>query len=99
MDQIAQILPILLLVLVFYFLILRPARKRQKEVSKTQSELAVGSRLMLSSGIYGTVVALGDDDFDLEIAPTTTITVHRQAVARLIPVEVEDDLERPDEHV
>ncbi|CAN5422727.1 hypothetical protein BH09ACT10_BH09ACT10_10020 [soil metagenome] len=91
LKSLAQILPIILLVAVFWFLVLRPARKRQHEAAQTQSELSVGSEIMLTSGIFGTVAAIHDDAFDLTISPGTTITVHKQAVARIIPVTVADD--------
>lgn len=85
------IIPLVMLVAVFYLLILRPARSRQKEVQQIQSALSAGSRVMLASGIYGTVVTLGDDTIELEIAPGTTVTAARQAVARIDHPAAEPD--------
>jgi len=85
-----EFLPLVLLVVIFWFLVVRPARTRQREFLKTQSELAPGHRVMLSSGIFGELVTIDDQNIELRIAPETVVTVNRQAVARVIePVEPE----------
>jgi preprotein translocase subunit YajC len=83
--------PLLLIVLAFWLLVIRPTRKRQQEVTRTQNAVAPGLEVMLGSGIYGRVVALGDDTLDLEVAPGTHLKVARQAVVRVIdPVEEQE---------
>lgn len=84
MKDLQTFLPLILLVLVFWFLILRPMRKRQKAITQTQQALAVGTEIMLGSGIYGTIAALHDDRAEVTIAPGTTIVVHRQAIGKVI---------------
>lgn len=84
-----QLLPILLLAVVFYLLILRPMRARQKEfvaLKELQDSVQPGSKIMMASGIFGTVREVADDTIVLEIAPGTHITIARGAVAT-----VEDD--------
>jgi len=83
-DQLAQTLPLVLIVLAFWFLVIRPARKRQQDTARVQSSVDVGAEVMLGSGIYGTVVAVTDDTLQLEVAPGTTMKVARQAVVRVI---------------
>ncbi len=91
-----SILPFVLIVAVFWFLVVRPARNQQKRLAATQSSVAVGSQVMLGSGIYGTVAGIGDDTFDVEIAPGTTMKVARQAIVRVIePTEAPDAPARP----
>lgn len=85
MDNLGAILPLILLVVAFFFLVLRPARARQRAFAQTQSELAPGHQVMIASGIFGEIVSLGDETFELRIAPDTVVTVNRQAVARVIP--------------
>lgn len=82
-DQLSLLLP-LLLVLAFWLLVLRPARRRQRSVAQTQAGLQPGSRVMLSSGLYGEVASVDDADIRLTVAPGVTLTVHRQAVAKVI---------------
>ena len=81
-----QLLPFLLLALVFYLLIFRPMRARSKEISNIKSlqeSLEPGTRIMMASGIYGTVRGVNDDEVILEIAPGTNITIARGAVAKV----------------
>ena len=89
MEQLSGILPLVLIVLVFWFLVIRPARKKQQEASRIQASVDVGSEVMLSSGLFGTVVSVADDTLLLEVSPGTSIKVARQAVLRVI--EPSDD--------
>jgi preprotein translocase subunit YajC len=88
----AGVLPFVLIALVFYFLILRPQRRRQQTLVSTQSALAVGSEVMLGSGIFGTVSSLDDETLQLELSPGVVMKVSRQAVVRVVdePTAVED---------
>jgi preprotein translocase subunit YajC len=79
-----SILPFVLIVVVFWFLVVRPARNQQKRLAATQASATVGTEVMLGSGIYGTVVGVGDDTFDIQVAPGTTLKVAKQAVVRVL---------------
>ncbi|HEX3205328.1 MAG TPA: preprotein translocase subunit YajC [Propionibacteriaceae bacterium] len=59
MQQYSTFIFIALLVVAFYFLILRPQRKRQQAMQQTMSAISPGSRVMLGSGLFGTVVSVG----------------------------------------
>lgn len=83
-EQLSGILPLVLIVLVFWFLVIRPARKRQQEMSRVQASVETGTKVMLGAGIYGTVVSAGDETVSLEISPGTHVTVARQAVVRIV---------------
>jgi len=83
-KQLGSLLPFVLIALVFWFLIVRPQRRRQQELSSTQASLAPGSEVMLGSGIFGTVVSLEDETVHVEVSPGTTIKVAKQAVIRVI---------------
>lgn len=87
MESLGVLLPLVLIILAFYFLVLRPARARQQAFLKVQGELAPGARVMIASGIFGDIVSVGDDTIELRIAADTVITVKRQAVAQVIPPE------------
>ena len=84
MKDLAGFLPFVLIALVFWFLIVRPQRRRQQQLSATQSALDVGAEVMLGSGIYGTVVSVEDDTLHLQVAPGTIVKVARQAVVRVV---------------
>ena len=84
MKDLAGFLPFVLIALVFWFLIVRPQRRRQHELASTQSALGVGTEVMLGSGIYGTVASVEDDTLHLQVAPGTIVKVARQAVVKVI---------------
>ena len=85
MENLGVLLPLILIIGAFFFLVLRPARAQRQAFVKTQSELAPGARVMIASGIFGEIVSLDDDTVELRIAANTVITVKRQAVAQVLP--------------
>lgn len=101
MKDWASLLPFVLIVLVFWFLVVRPARRQQQKLAATQSAVNVGSEVMLGSGIYGTVTSVGDETLQLTVAPGTTMKVARQAVVRVLDADEREtpvDSVRPDEN-
>jgi preprotein translocase subunit YajC len=78
------------MVVAFYFLILRPQKKRQQAIQKTMAELTPGTRVLLGSGLFGTIVSLGDRQAVLEIAPGVELTVLKQAINRVVTDADED---------
>src|SRR5262245_66682577 len=77
---------IILAVLVglFYFLIMRPQRNRQRKAMQTQSQVMPGQRIRTTAGLYGTVVSGDDRDVVVEIAPGVEVTMLRRAVMEVI---------------
>ena len=84
MKDLANLLPFVLIALVFYLLILRPQRRRQQTLAATQSALVPGVEVMLTSGIFGRVASLDDETIQLELSPGTHVKVSRQAVVRVV---------------
>ncbi len=68
---------------VFWFLVLRPQSKRQKDHTAFLSTLKVGTRVVTSSGIFGRIAAIDEKTIDLEVAPKTVIKVLRSQIAGL----------------
>jgi preprotein translocase subunit YajC len=93
MQQYSTLIFIALLVAAFYFLILRPQRKRQQALQHTMSALSPGSRVMLGSGVFGTVVSVGPRQVVLEISPGAELTVLKQAISKIVTEDDEDVLE------
>ncbi|MDZ5663656.1 preprotein translocase subunit YajC [Nocardioides sp. zg-1308] len=83
MNDLAALLPLVAILALFWFMVVRPQQRRQREVTALQNSIEVGQRVMMSSGVYGTVVSLVDDRARLEIAPGTTIEIARAAIARV----------------
>jgi len=66
---------------VFYFLIIRPQRRRQKQHDELMQELKRGDRVITTGGIYGVIESLSDDSVVLKIESGATIRVARDSVA------------------
>ncbi|MDR0991090.1 MAG: preprotein translocase subunit YajC [Propionibacteriaceae bacterium] len=90
MDQITMFLIIALFIVVIYFMMVRPARKQQQKQQEMMDSLSVGSRVMLTSGIYGTIRHLGDKQVIIEISPGVDLTVLRRAVAKVATGDEEE---------
>ena len=95
-SSLSTFMLIALMGLAFYFLIMRPQRKRQQAAQRTMSELEPGARVMLGSGLFGTVVSVGEKQVVLEISPGAEVTVLKQAIARVV-TEADEDTESGDE--
>ncbi|MCF7824342.1 MAG: preprotein translocase subunit YajC [Candidatus Marinimicrobia bacterium] len=80
-NPILSFLPIILMFGVFYFLLIRPQSKRQKEADKMRSELKKGDHIITSGGIHGTIEGIKDNDVLLVKTGTDTkLHVSRSAV-------------------
>ena len=90
MQNYSTLVMIALMVFAFYFLILRPQKKRQQAIQATLSSLTPGSRVLLGSGIFGTIVSLGDRQAVLELSPGVEMTVLKQAIVRTVTDADED---------
>lgn len=97
-----EFLPIIAVAVIFWLLMIRPASRRQKQLGQMQSGLAAGDRVMLSSGIFGTVQSTeATDRLHVEVAPGVVLEVARGAIANVLPepvVETDDsaEVEGPD---
>jgi preprotein translocase subunit YajC len=86
-------LPILMIV-GFYFLLIRPQRNRQRAQQALVAALEVGDEVMTNGGIFGTIVDIDDDEgiVTLEIAPGTRIRMLRQGISqRFVEDEIDED--------
>ncbi len=76
-------LPLIVIMVIFYFLMIMPAQRRQKKVTQMLSNLKNGDKVITGGGIYGTIVGLEDDAIQLRIAEQVKIKVSRSAIAGL----------------
>ncbi|CAA9326136.1 MAG: Preprotein translocase subunit YajC [uncultured Friedmanniella sp.] len=97
MQSYSTLIMIALMVFAFYFLILRPQKKRQQAIQNTLSSLQPGSRVLLGSGLFGTIVSIGDRQAVLEISPGVELTVLKQAIVRTA-TEADEDTVTDDEY-
>ncbi len=82
-SGIALFLPLVLIMVIFYFLMIMPAQRRQKKVAEMLRNLKTGDKVITNGGIYGSIVGLEDDAVQLRIAEQVKIKVSRAAIAGL----------------
>jgi preprotein translocase subunit YajC len=89
-SPIAAILPFVLIFVLFYFLILRPQQKQQKEKQELLRNLKRGDSVITVGGIYGRILNVADDVVTLEIAKGVSVRVSRGSVSGFENVKEED---------
>jgi preprotein translocase subunit YajC len=87
---VSLILPVVVLLVLAYFFMIRPQQRRAAEQRSLQEAAGVGAEVMLTSGIYGTIAARNDDHVLVTIADGVTIRVAPAAIGRVIPAPEPD---------
>ena len=80
--------PMLIIFALFYFLMIKPQQRKEKERRKMISELRAGSRVLFAGGLLGTIVEAKERTFKIEIAGDVVIEVARNAVQGLAAEDV-----------
>jgi preprotein translocase subunit YajC len=83
LGGLGMFLPLILIMVIFYFLMILPAQKRQKKITDLLKDLKNGDKVITNGGIYGTIVGLEDDAVQLRIADNVKMKVARNAIAGL----------------
>mgnify|MGYP000357401811 CR=1 FL=1 len=87
-----QIVPLVLIFVIFYFVLIRPQRKKDKEAKAMLDNLKVGDRICTIGGIYGTIKSIKDDTIELSVGrEDTKMIVARWAIRNVEEVTVEND--------
>lgn len=79
-SVLAQLIPLALVLAIFYFVILLPTRRKQQKVEAFQAALKVGDRVITTSGIYGRITKMAEQSVQIEIATNVRIEVAKAAV-------------------
>ncbi|MQA85416.1 MAG: preprotein translocase subunit YajC [Streptosporangiales bacterium] len=83
-NALVQLLPLLIIVVLFWLLLIRPQRNRQRQMMSIQRALTSGQRVMTSAGLYATVSAVEDDAVVLEIAPGVNCRYSKASVVQVV---------------
>ncbi len=78
-----QIVPLVFIFVIFYFLLIRPARKRQKQVEQMLDALKTGDKVITSGGLLGTVIGVERSTVQLRIADKVKVDVTRSSIVGL----------------
>ncbi len=81
LGALGGLLPMLLIIGVFYMLLIRPQQKRQRQLQETISQLKVGDRVVTTGGIIGTITTVKNGSFLIRSADKSILEIARTAVA------------------
>ncbi|MCX7987255.1 MAG: preprotein translocase subunit YajC [Bacteroidales bacterium] len=81
-NPLSAFLPLLLIIVVFYFFMIRPQMKRQKELKKFREALKKGDKVITTGGIYGKIVEIEDHTVLLEVDNNVKIRVDKVALLK-----------------
>lgn len=81
-NPLMSFLPMILIIVVFYFFMIRPQMKRQKELNAFRNSLAKGDKVVTTGGIYGKIVDIKDNTILLQVDDNVKIKVDKSAVVK-----------------
>jgi preprotein translocase subunit YajC len=84
-DPLFSMLPLVLVFVVFYFFLIRPQSKRQKEHKEMVAKLAVGDEVVTAGGVLGKVTGIGEQFLEVEISSGVQIKVQRHTIGAVMP--------------
>ena len=84
-NPLMQMLPLVLIFVVFYFLLIRPQTKRAKEHRAMVAALAVGDEVVTGGGLLGKVTEVSDQFLTVEIADGVAVKIQRHTVQSVLP--------------
>ncbi len=91
---VTSLLPMVLIFVVFYFFLIRPQRKKDKQVKQMLDNLKKDDRICTIGGIYGTIVNIKDDTVELAVGKNNlSMVVARWAIRSVEEVSIENDAE------
>ncbi len=83
-SMLASFIPLILIFLIFYFLLIRPQQKKQKEHKVLLASIQRGDEILSSGGIIGKVIKVDNDKLTVEISKGVNVTIIRSTVADVI---------------
>lgn len=83
-NPLSMLLPIVGMLAIFYFLLIRPQQKRQRETQKMISALKTGDKVVTTAGIYGTIAGIKDDVVYVKIADNVKVEMLKSAVSAVV---------------
>ena len=84
-DPIMSFIPLIIIFVVFYFLLIRPQSKKQKEHQEMITSLEVGNEVVTAGGILGKIKEINDQYVQLQISDDTVIKVQKHTIGSLLP--------------
>jgi preprotein translocase subunit YajC len=82
-NPLISMLPIAIIFIIFYFLLIRPQKKQQKEHAEMLSALKKNDNVVTAGGIFGTIVNIQDDVVTLRVDDNTRMKVQKSSISKL----------------
>ncbi len=93
-EMLSMLVPLVLMFVVFYFLLIRPQKKKDKKVKEMLAALKTGDRVCTIGGIYGTITNIKDDTIELSVGrDNVKLVFARWAIRNVEEVAIENDSE------
>jgi preprotein translocase subunit YajC len=83
-NPLLNMVPIAAIFVIFYFLLIRPQQKQQKEHDALLKNLQAGDKILTTGGLYGTITGFKGDDLEVQFSQTVKLTLARSAVATVL---------------
>jgi preprotein translocase subunit YajC len=83
-NPLINLAPIVAIFVIFYFLLIRPQQKQQKEHAEMLKNLKSGDKVLTTGGLYGTITGFKGDDLEVQFSQTVKLTLARSAVAQVV---------------
>lgn len=84
-DTLYTLMPLILLIFIMYFLLIRPQKRKEKQINAMRSSIRVGDNVITIGGLYGTVTRVKDESLTLQVgADKTKIEVTRWAISKIV---------------
>ncbi|MFC0522482.1 preprotein translocase subunit YajC [Pontibacillus salicampi] len=83
-GTLASIIPLILMFVIFYFLLIRPQQKKQKQVQQMQADLQKGDKVITIGGLHGDVHAINEGSIVLIVEDGTKLTFDRSSVREVV---------------
>ncbi len=83
-NPLINLAPIIAIFVIFYFLLIRPQQKQQKEHSEMLKNLKTGDKVLTTGGLYGTITGFKGEDLEVQFSQTVKLTLARSAVAQVV---------------
>ena len=83
LGALTQLVPMVLIIGVFYVLLIRPQQKRQRQLQETIASLKIGDRVVTTGGVIGTITTIKDGSFLIRSADKSILEIARTSVAAI----------------
>ena len=91
MQGLESLIFLALLIGIFYFMLIRPQKRRVEQHKHLIESIGVGDEVVTIGGMYATVVSLGDEEVELEVSPGNRVRFVKSAIARRVTEDLEDE--------